>query len=320
MVYNPSVDVVKAEKLASTAWELLQRQIVLPRLVNNFNGNDFKGALGDTIKIPVPARTKARRRALRPATEQDRTIQMSSLEESFFNVTITDDLYNAIPIEDEVLTFDIDNVLTRVLAPQVRAVAIDVENLIAEEIENADYKPAFDLELDPAKPYNALVKASTLLKRAYVPMDGRVLLVGSNVEASLLTSDQFIKQSSSGDIATSMLQTATLGTIAGYTAVSCDVIDPDTAYLFHKSAFAFSAVSPVIPRGAAFGQQVGSDAGVPLTWIHDYDFLVSRDRSLVHTYAGTNTFKDQPDANADNSLVAEGGLLRAVRLTQPAQS
>ncbi len=320
MVYTPSVDVVKAEKLAQTAWELLQRQIVLPKLVANFNGNDFKGALGDTIKIPVPARTKARRRALRPATEDARKIQMSSLEEGFFSVTITDDLYNAIPIEDEVLTFDIDNVLTRVLAPQVRAVAIDVENLIAEEIENADYLPSHEIGFDAARPYDSIVDADTLLGRAYVPRDGRVLLVGTNVMSAMRKSDQFIKQSNSGDIAQSMLQSSMVGEVAGYNAVWCDVIDPDTAYLFHKSAFAFSAVTPQIPRGAAFGQQVGSPAGVPLTWIHDYDFLVSRDRSLVHTYAGTNTFKDQPDENADNDLVAGGGLLRAVKLTLPAHS
>lgn len=314
MAYDPSFDAVKVEKLAQTSWELLGRSIVLPRLIQTRNGDEFIGALGDAVTIKVPGRLKARRRALRPVDETARTIQLDTLGEQKFHINIDTDIYSATPMEDEVLKMDVEDAVRQVLLPQIRAVAIDYENLIADEITGADYLPQNILEFDPDNPYESIVRAGHQLDKAYVPKEGRTFIVGSGVALAIRLSKQLVVASSAGDsIASSMLRTATIGQLAGVNIVEVDVLPEDEAYLFHRSAFAASTIAPVIPDGAAYGKTIAGGDAPSLTWLKDYDFLVSRDRSLVHFYAGVNTFKDLADANADNPLVAAGGLLRAVK-------
>lgn len=316
MAYSPSYDAVKIEKLAKTSWELLGRAIVLPRLIQTRNGDEFIGTKGDAVSIKVPGRLKARRRDLRPVDEASRTLQLDTLAESKFQIQIDQNIYSATPMEDEVLKMDIEDAVRQVLAPQIRAVAIDYENLIADEITGADYLAENVIAFDADNPYESIVRAAHQLNKAYVPRDGRTLIVGSGVALAIRLSKQLIVASSSGDaIAGNMLRTATMGQLAGVNIVEVDVLPEGEAYMFHRSAFAASTISPVIPDGASYGKQISGGDAPSLTWIKDYDFLVSRDRSLVHFYAGVNTFKDLADSNADNDLVAGGGLLRAVKLT-----
>lgn len=319
MAYDPSFDAVKVEKLAKASWELLGRSIVLPRLIATRNGDEFIGTLGDAVSIKVPGRLKARRRALRPASEGDRTIQMDTLGEQKFQITIDQDIYSAVPMEDEVLKMDMEDAVRQVLMPQIRAVAIDYENLIADEITGADYLPGNIVEFDAENPYETIVKSGHRLDKAYVPKDGRTLIVGSGVALAIRLSKQLIVATSAGDsIAGNMLRTATIGQLAGVNIVEVDVLPENEAYLFHRSAFAASTISPVIPDGAAYGRKISGGDAPSLTWLKDYDFLQSRDRSLVHFYAGVNTFKDLADNKADNDLVAAGGLLRAVKIVNSA--
>ena len=312
-----TVSPLKQSKIASTALALLDREIVLPNVITVGNGGEFKFALDDTVTIRVPARTKAKRRDLRPATENDRTIQLSDLEEQSIQVKLEYNIYNAIGIEDEVATLDIADFGTQVLNPQVRAVSVDWENLIAEEIVNAPYTNT--VVFDPDKPYHSVVRANRLLGDAFVPRDGRTLLIGAGVEEALQTSGQYINASSSGDaVAGNALQEATLGfKVAGYNPVVSYAIPENKAYLFHRSAFSAAVVAPIIPKGAVYGKSINGVNGLALTWLQDYDALQSRDRSIVHFYAGTNHTIDPADENADNAKVAAGGFLRAVELTLP---
>lgn len=312
MAYTPHIDPIKLERATKTAWELLQREIVLPNVINTRNGDEFVGALDDAVTIKVPARANARRRDLRPE-DGSRTIVADDLTWQKFQITIDEDIYSAVNIKDEVLRLDIEDLMTEVIAPQVRAVAVKYEDKIAEEITTADY--VFEREFDVDKPYESIVDASRDLDSAFVPRDGRTLIVGPGVKTALLKSSQLITASSAGDqIAGGMLRTGQIGQIAGFNVVESHAIPDGEAYLIHRSAFAASALQPAIPRGAAFGKGIASGHSVPLTWICDYDFSESQDRSVVHFYAGVNTFKDKPDARADNDIVAAGGLLRAVKL------
>lgn len=312
MAYTKHVDPIKIEKVASTAWTLLQREITLPGLINTRNGDEFVGALNDAVTIKVPARAVARKRALRPEDGQ-RTIITDDLAEQSFHITIDEDIYSAVKLKDEVVKLDIKDLMVEVIAPQVRAVAVKYEDKIAEEITSANY--VHEVEFDVDNPYGSVIDAARLLDMGFVPRDGRTLIVGPGVKTALLKSPQFITANSSGDaIAGGMLRNGQLGQVAGYDVVESHAIPEGEAYLIHRSAFAASALQPAIPRGAAFGKSLAGGVGVPLTWICDYDFNESTDRSVIHFYAGCNTFEDKPDARADNSLVAAGGLLRAVKL------
>ncbi|QNN99361.1 major capsid protein [Gordonia Phage Sephiroth] len=309
---------VKVEKLASYGLELLQRQIVLPSRITIKSGAEFQGALGDAITIKIGARTKARRAKIRPATEAERQIQFSDLSEQKTHVTLTDRIYSAVGLEDEKAKLDVEDVFSQVVAPQVRAIAVDYENLLAEEIAGAPYKHV--VPVDPDHPYEAFVEANRLLGLSFVPDENRTLLVGANFEAALRKSPQFIAATSAGDaIASSLLARATLGTINGYTVVKSYALPANEAYIIHKSAFSSAWLAPVVPDGASWGKSIGlgGETGISLTWLKDYDFMVGRDRSLLHFYTGVNTTIDEPDVNADNEIVAAGGFLRAVKLVLP---
>lgn len=309
-----TVTPLKIEKLAGTALALLDREIVLPGLVTVSSGAEFVGALDDSVTIRVPARTTARSRALRPANEGARTILLSDLEEQAIHITLDEDLYNAVGIEDEVATLDIADFGSQVLLPQVRSVALAWENKIAGEITGATY--IHEVEWDDDRPFDSMVDARKLLADSFVPTDGRRMVVGSGMEAALLKSDQLIRYDSSGDA--SALKTATLGRIAGVDVVVSQAIPENEGYLFHKSAFSAAWRAPVVPRGASFGKSVSATGGIALTWLCDYDAMQSRDRSIVHVYTGTNHTVDPADENADNDLVAAGGFLRAVKFTRDA--
>jgi hypothetical protein len=318
MAYQPSVDVVKVENLSSTAWEILKRQVALPALIQTINGEQFKHSLGDTVRIRVPGRAKARRRALRPATEADRTIVLDNIVEKSLLIEINENIYSGVPLEDEVLTMDINDAL-EILRAQVEAVGEDYEQFIGSGIADATYLPSHQLEWNPAKPYDTIVDAAGVLDDCWVPDNGRTLLVGSAVKRSLKKSEQFTIASNSGEtIASSRLERGIIGNVDGYNVVESQAIPTNKAYLFHRSAFGAATVTPAVPGGAAFGKQInGNGSGAPaMTWIKDYDAIVSRDRSIVHFYAGFNVFEDQPDNRVvGNAAVAAGGLLRAVELT-----
>lgn len=59
---------IKADQIVMAANLLLQREIVLPRLVFTQPGNAFVGALDDTITLKVPAELTARTRTMRSST------------------------------------------------------------------------------------------------------------------------------------------------------------------------------------------------------------------------------------------------------------
>lgn len=319
MAYEAGVNPVKLDKWAQINWALLKRSIVLPHLITTVNGDQFKGALNDSVTVKVPGRAKARRRALRAEDANDgRKLTMDPISENSFQVSLDTNIYSGVPIEDEVLTMDIVDAQREVFTPQIEAIAVDYEDLIADAIEGASYVHN-DVVINEAKPFESVVLAARALDAAWVPREGRTLIVGSNVATSLLLAEQFNRADSAGDaIASSRLASGTIGTIAGYRVVEVPALDPDSAFLFHKSAFAAATVTPSIPGGAAFGRQVPGGAAPSLTWIKDYDFEVSRDRSLFHFYAGVNVFEDKADSRVvGNDLVANGGLLRAIRLVLP---
>lgn len=303
-------DAYKAPKIASTALELLKREIVLPSLVTTNASGDFKGALNDTINIRVPGRTTARKRALRPANEAARTIQLSDIEERSIPVTLDEDIYSAVGLEDEVATLDLTDFGAQILEPQTRSVGVAWENKIAALLRYAPYKNT--LTWSATKPFDTLIDARKLLNDAGVPQNNRVLVVGSAVEALLLKSDQLIRYDSSGDA--SALKDATLGKIAGFTVVTSLAVPEGHAYVFHKSAFAAAWRAPVVPRGAAFGASVSAPGGLALTYLQDYDAMQSRDRSIVHVYTGANHVADLADPDGETALQVAGGLIRGVKI------
>src|SRR5690606_41970058 len=107
-----------------------------------------------------------------PANARAGIITMDSRTETKVDVTLDEEVYNAIPITDEELTLDIVDFGPQVLQPQVRAVAEGLENKLAEEMTGASYATVLTLEEDQ-DPYEVFIDArkdrkSTRLNSSHV--------------------------------------------------------------------------------------------------------------------------------------------------------
>ena len=299
---------LKPEVIANTAIGLLERELVLGSLVWTDHGINFAGAKGDAVTIRVPARTTARELEWRGdrAGSDFTGIQLDTLTEASQVVTLNHHLYSAVPVTDEELTLDVDDFGQRVLEPQVRAVATEIDNRIAAMISGADYET--ELTADPADPWKAVVDARTQLNRNNVGREGRVLLCGPDFEAAMLKSDRLSLVDHSGD--PSALREATVGRMAGFTVIASNAIPADEAYAFVPSAFLVATRAPIVPAGAAFGA-AASFAGYAMRWLRDYDASLAQDRSVVSCFAGLNIMLDQENPGDGSS---PSTLKRAVKL------
>lgn len=300
--------ILKATQIVAGGLGVLERDIVLPALVSSDAGQYFQGRTpaNDTVSIRVPGRTTARDYAWR---DHSGTVQMSDLTEHKVDVTLDTHPYNAIQLTDEELTLDIEDFTEQVITPQVRAVAERIEDKIAAAIRGASYGVGQTVTGNAATDFHgAVVDARKLLNDAFVPQDGRVLIVGSGVEAAILKSDMFRKVSDSGDA--NALRSATIGNVAGFQVVVCNSIQPGEAFAYHRSAFQTVYRVPSAPIGGVDSAS-GSYAGIALRWLRDYDLSHLVNRSIFDTFFGVNVVTDPDDYTDPDSTKS---LKRAVKL------
>ena len=303
---------LKPEVINRTALMLLEREVVLPRLVWNYADAEFRGAKNDTVTLRLPARLDANTYTFR--NDRSSPITVDDVTETSVAVVLDKDYYSAVQVTDEQLTLDIVDFGEQVLSPQVKAVARGLEDLIATTLAGADYATANEISFQNSdnEMWATLIQARKVLNDANVPREGRVLVVGSNIEAEMLNDDKFNRVDSAGPEATTALREATINRLAGFTIVGSNAIDENAAYAFHPTAFAFVNVAPVVPDGVTYGSRM-ADGGLAMRWIRDYDPLYLRDRSVVNAFAGCSSVEDGIGDDADKQV-------RAVALTFEATS
>lgn len=285
---------LKPTVVVDTAIKLLQREIVLPQLVWLNGIGDFAGKFEDTITIRVPARTVAHRRAFR-GTGAARNLVTEDLTENAIPVTLDHDVYHAVALTDEELTFDINDFAGQVLNRQIRAVAEDLENGLVDTIAGANYaQNDMIVHATASTLWDSVVDARRKLNDKYIDRSGRVLVVGSAVEAALLKDDTFARYDSTGDSPNSALRDATIGQVAGLNVIVSDALAHGDAYMFHPTAFIMATRPPAAPRGANFTSSA-SAAGLAIRWLMDYDYSATTDRSLVDTFVGYQAVVDPVD-------------------------
>ncbi len=286
---------LKPEVINRTALKLLEREIVVPRTVWNYADAEFRGAKNDTVTLRLPAVATSREYTFR----NDRTnpIVVDDLTETSVPVVLDHDIYHAASITDEQLTLDIVDFTEQVLVPQVKGIARGLEDLIVNVMETATYGTTINIADSSDAMWATLVAARQALNDDNVPREGRVLLVGSDVETEMLLDEKFNRVDSAGDgIATSALREATIARLAGFTIIGSNALDPETAIAFHPTAFAFVNVAPVVPDGVTYGSRL-AQSGLAMRWIRDYDPMYLRDRSVVSSFAGCTSVEDDGSSN-----------------------
>lgn len=308
---------VKAEQVVAQALGVLERETVLANLVWRDPVPSFKGAKNDTVSLRLPAYTSARTRVMRSST----ALTIDELDETKVDVTLDTHVYKAIGVTDEEMTLDIVDFGAQITAPAMNAVVRKVDDALATEMAGATYE--VEEELDADDPYLGFLAAKIALDKASVPAGGRFLAVGSDVELALLSSDRLLRFDSTGDASNSALREATIGRIAGFTAVSVPGLDPATAVAAHRTAFVLSLVAPEVPGGATWGER-RTHMGMSLRVLRDYDPTPNSgpplDRLLTDTFMGTGVTADRGELDDDGRFVpSEDGtedpiVVRAVKL------
>lgn len=289
---------IKAASIVQAAVLLLERDIVLPRLVWTQPEANFYGALDDTITLRVPAVLTTTNRAMR----SDDQLVAQTLTETSVPVKLDRHIYSLLNIRDEELTLDIRDFAAQVLSRQMRAVAEGAETVIASAITGATWEAdPVDFAEGTDKGYDVLIKAGRELNKLNVPRSERVFLCGANVEAALFADDRVVK---ANEAATdSALREATIARLAGFTVVGSNAIDPDDAYAFHRTAIAFANVAPALPEGAAMKARTATES-FALRYLRDYDPTASNgpvDRTLVDAFVGAVSIEDGATASVESN-------------------
>jgi len=276
---------ISATKVVRTALGLLEREVVLPNLVWRDAGDSFEGVVNSTVSLWLPAYMTARSRTLRSGTP----ITIDDLTETKVDVSLDTAVYKAVGISDEDMTLDIVDFGAQVLNPMISAVARGVEDNLATTIVGAPF--ATTIEVDNTDPFASILDARAALNKANVPMDGRTLLIGADLERKLLGSTRFNASVSGDNVAEGALRDATLGRLAGFRIVTSNAIDPDEGVAFHQTAFALAMRAPVVPDGASWGESRSAN-GLAMRVLRDYDFLNVRDRALADVFIGSDYVPD----------------------------
>ena len=92
---------LKAERIVAQGLGLLQRELILPRLVQRYGDADFVGAKNDTVTIRIPSILRGREYEWRT---RNLPIEIDELEEFSVDVSLDTHIYSAVQITDEELT------------------------------------------------------------------------------------------------------------------------------------------------------------------------------------------------------------------------
>ena len=284
----------KQEKIVPFFLELMQREQLLSMLIARIGGDQFKGALGDTVTLRTNDRlvATARQYEWRTRTAPIVLDDITGFEDGI-PVKLDTHLYSATGLTDEHMTLDEIEFAREVLAPQAQAVGRELNARALAAFRAADWKRSFTVAAG-VDPHKVAVEARRLLDSDKVaPAGGRVFLIGSDIAAEWLVSDRLSKYEWNGEAGTPAVRQATIGALAGTPVIVHNELQPAEAYYFHRGSLVLANLAPSVPQGAVAGRTGVNAAGFSARWIQDYDAAYLTDRSIVSTFSGISEIKDE---------------------------
>lgn len=281
------------EQAARSSIAALRYVSVLPRTVNQALGAEFVPGRGATINIPKPVElTNDTARTYTPANRAARdAIVFDEISQDFLPVTMDTQVYKAIRLPDDFMTFTLTSLERQVIVPLAQSVASGIVKPLITEMQavaapTAGEGGAITIAADGSDALAALVRARQVLNSRNVPFAGRTLAVGPGVEAALLNLPQLQKVNESGT--DGVLREATIGRLFGFDIVVAPELGDDYAVAYDRDAFALITRPSVAPQGAAFSSVVAQD-GFSLRYLQHYNPLQLEDQAVLDCFAGAET-------------------------------
>lgn len=279
---------IKPEKLAATAAELMERELVVPKLFARKGIEEFKGAKDDTINVCVPGILPARDYEWRNNRAQP--LLFDEYRERKLAVRFGGNAYSATMLTDEQREMDFMGWTQDILPAQSRAVARKLEYGAIKALKDGKYSVTIGANGKAANPAGnvlaAILEARHALNRMGASKVKRTLLVGSDWD-TILQGDGVLMAGNVGNtIAESAFADALLGKVKGFDIVVSEDIAPDEAYALTGDSFVFLNAAPGVPDSAVAGASMLSQDGIAMRWLRDYDPQYQVERSTVNTWYG----------------------------------
>lgn len=244
---------------------------ILTGLFNRSYTSEFGGGRGDTVTI--------RKQATLTASKFVRGtgIVPQDVVESSITVKV-DDLYDvSVTVLQEEWDFSVENFGWQVVEPAGRALSRQAETLIAAELASQGTPGG----IDQTNPVQDFITARAGLNASEVPLDGRFVVVGTDVAALLLGNDKFLKANENGS--DQALRNAQIGRFLGMDVYESVIVPADEAYVCHPDALTFVSIVPQLARGTASGA-VGNYDGLGLRTVFGYDMNTKQDTISWDSY------------------------------------
>lgn len=278
------------ETIARMALGILQREIVLPKLVNRQAEAEFQPGLGGVINIRKPATLTGGgvRTYTQAARDAGTEIVFDNAQDTVVPITIDTHIYKGVKITDDDFLLNLRDFGSQILAPQVRILVEGLEAAVAAQL--ATLGDDLEIAADGSDLHDQLIAARALLNAQNVPLAGRVLVISPEIETMLLldAQDKIMRFDSTGQVGTPALREATIGRLYGFNIIIANALDAGTAVAMNRDATSLVVAAPPVPEGVVFGRSISSE-GLALRYIRDYDARFTQDRSLVSTFYGTDT-------------------------------
>lgn len=279
---------IKPEKLAATAAELMERELVVPKLFARKGIEEFKGAKDDTINVRVPGILPARDYEWRNNRAQP--LLFDEYRERKLAVRFGGNAYSATMLTDEQREMDFMGWTQDILPAQSRAVARKLEYGAIKALKDGKYSVTIGANGKAANPAGnvlaAILEARHALNRMGASKVKRTLLVGSDWDTILQGDGALLAGNVGNTIAESAFADALLGKVKGFDIVVSEDIAPDEAYALTGDSFVFLNAAPGVPDSAVAGASMLSQDGIAMRWLRDYDPQYQVERSTVNTWYG----------------------------------
>lgn len=258
----------------------------------------YERGYGSTVDVamPVEAASGTRSSAQREARA---AITFGDLTRKYVPVKLEDELYSAVRLPSEWLTWTLADFEREVVKPQSEAVASLIPAKLgavmatvkasqasdpnAAGVDYTDTK-ALKFKADGSNLLEVVARANRILNKNKVPFINRTLAVGSGVAEVFRKNKDLLNVSFSADNG-GLLRDATIAKVGGFTVVEEPALPEAFSVFYEKNAFALAVRAADVPAGATFGDSV-AEGGFALRHICDYDPTYAEDRSVVDAYFG----------------------------------
>jgi hypothetical protein len=285
---------LNSDNIAEVAAKLVGADLSLAGRISRDVEANFTSGSGSTVRIRVPGSVASQSRGLYDTTTP---LVSDELAEQFIPVTLSEHIYNQVPLSEGSLDLDLKDFTAQVIGPQARAIVTHVERAVAAAMTATPANAS--IVYAAATPAKAFTAARRVLRDAGVPAEAPLLaVVGSKIYGDLLD----------GPLGTFDAD----GKVRGIEVLESTRIDPDEIIVFVREAFSLVVRAPAVPSGAPYGASVSS-GGFALRHIRSFDSTVAVERSLMSAFVGVTALPLARDLeNGLVSLVPNAGAVRIV--------